>query len=361
MDRKLRFAQYGCGTTAAILLKYMVNKGAEPVAIIDRNKGRRSRQIEDVWPECGVSGLTIQPPENAVEILREAKPDICIIATRSTMSDIMEPFENCAKAGVSAITIAEEAVYPYNSSPELAEELDKMAREARVVFSASGFTDTYWGSLVTTLAGSLNQVKDIEGFCIYSAYADTLADYHGVGLSAAEFEEKFGRLNSISAEDQKQMIKNGEFEPISMWNQNGWLCRKMDLNVISQRQEARPEICTEPVYSSELDREFQPGTVTGSHFTAITETEEGITIRSTCVGRVFGENDEEYTSWKITGDPDVAMRFDMADANNQTCSNLVNRIPSVLNSEPGFISTYNFDNCIYMTDHIGAYVREKKE
>ena len=152
MERKLKFAQYGCGTTASILLKYMINKGAEPVAIIDRNAGRRGKLIEEVWPECGAQGLRITPPEDAAALLRETKPDICIIATRSTMNDIMEPFENCAKAGVSAITIAEEAVYPYNSSPEKAAYLDRLAKEAGVVFSASGFTDTYWGSLVTTLS-----------------------------------------------------------------------------------------------------------------------------------------------------------------------------------------------------------------
>lgn len=359
MERKLRFAQYGCGTTASILLKYMVNKGAEPVAIIDRNAGRRGKMIEDVWPDCRVKGLRITPPEEAVELLEKTKPDICIISTRSTLKDIMEPFENCAKAGVSAITIAEEAVYPFNSSPEKAAELDRLAKDAGVVFSASGFTDTYWGSLVTTLAGTMNEIEEIEGYCIYSAYADTLAAYHGVGLSVEEFEEQFGKYNMMSPEEQKKLILEGKFEPISMWNQNGWLCSKMGLTVTSQKQLCEYETREETLYSTELNRAFEPGTVIGSKFTAVTETVEGITIKGSCAARVFTNDDEEYTSWIIKGEPYVKMRFDMADANFQTCSNLINRIPSVLNSRPGFITTDNFENCIYMTDHIGKYVKEK--
>lgn len=357
MERKLKFAQYGCGTTASILLKYMINKGAEPVAIIDRNAGRRGKLIEEVWPECGAQGLRITPPEDAADLLRETKPDICIIATRSTMNDIMEPFENCAKAGVSAITIAEEAVYPYNSSPEKAAYLDRLAKEAGVVFSASGFTDTYWGSLVTTLAGSLNMVEEIEGYCLYSAYAETLAAYHGVGLTVEEFEEQFGTYNRMSPEKQQQLVLEGKFEPISMWNQNGWLCSKMGLTAVSQKQICQYETREDAVYSTELHREFEPGLVTGSRFTAVTETAEGITIKGSCAARVFTPEDREYTSWSIKGEPDVSMRFDMKDANYQTCSNLINRIPAVLNSSPGFVTSDRFENCTYMTDHIGSYVK----
>lgn len=356
MERKLRFAQYGCGITAELLLRYMVNKGAEPVAIIDRNVGRRGRMIEDVWPECGVKGLRINEPEKALEVLQETKPDICIIATRSLMNDIMEPFENCAKAGVSAITIAEEAVFPYNSSPELAETLDLMAKAHGVSFTASGFTDTFWGSLVVTLAGSMNKIDEIRGLCLYSAYADTLATYHGIGLSPEEFENEFGRFNRMDSEEQRELVAKGEFVPISMWNQNGWICERMGLTAVSQKQIAEPIVSTDEVYSPELDRTFQAGKVTSSKFTAVTETAEGITIKGSCMAKVFIEGDEEYTEWEIKGDPDVSMRFDMVDANYQTCSNLINRIPQVLASKPGFHSSVEFENASYMTRDINEYI-----
>jgi len=355
MERKFRFAQYGCGVVAPIIIQYMVNKGAEPVAIIDRNLNRRGKMIEEVW-DCGVSGIRITEPENAVKVLRETKPDICIIATRSSLEDVIAPFENCAKAGVSAITTSEETVFPSISNPDGADYLDKMAKEAGVVFSASGFPDTYWGSLVTTLAGSVNVVDRIKGYCIYSAYGETLAADHGVGLSQEEFEKKFGMYNRKTPEEQLNDIRKGKLTPSNMWYQNYWLCSNIGLTVKKHMQLCRPFIAEKDVYSDELNRRFTTGTVIGAEFTALTETEEGPVLESTCASKVFSEDDQEYTIWEIEGEPSVSMRFDMKDANYQTCSNLINRIPDILSCKPGFVTTDKLENARYLTRPIGTYV-----
>ena len=359
MERKLKFAQYGCGTTASILLKYMINKGAEPVAIIDRNAGRRGKLIEEVWPECGAQGLRITPPEDAAALLRETKPGICIIATRSTMNDIMEPFENCAKAGVSAITIAEEAVYPYNSSPEKAAYLDRLAKEAGVVFSASGFTDTYWGSLVTTLAGSLNMVEEIEGYCLYSAYAETLAAYHGVGLTVEEFEEQFGTYNRMSPEKQQQLVLEGKFEPISMWNQNGWLCSKMGLHVKSQTQKCIPCVDKEDLKSETLGMVVKAGYATGMRAVVTTETEEGITFETECVGKIYNKDEIDTNVWTLYGEPETTCIVNQPATVELTCATLVNRIPQLIDAPAGYVTTDQFPYNEYMVKPMNEYVRTK--
>lgn len=360
MERRLRFAQYGCGVIAPILLQYMINKGAEPVAIIDRNVNRRGKMIEDVW-DCGVRGIRITEPENAVEVLQKTKPDICIIATRSSLEDVTEPFENCAKAGVSAVTTSEEAVYPGVSDPDRTAYLDKLAKDAGVIFSASGFPDTYWGSLVEVLAGSVNVIEKIKGYCIYSAYGETLAADHGVGLTPDEFEEKFGLYNNKTPEEQLEDIRKGILTPSNMWYQNYWLCSKMGFTVKKHFQRCVPFIAENEVYSDELSRSFGSGSVIGAEFTAVTETEEGPVIESTCASKVFTEDDKEYTSWVIEGEPSVSMRFDMEDANYQTCSNLINRIPDILASEPGFVTTDQLNNARYLTKDIGTYIESVNE
>jgi len=355
MERQLKFALYGCGTIAPIFLEYMVNKGAEPVAIIDRNVNRKGRMIEDVW-DCGVSGIRITEPENAIRVLKETKPDICIVATRSSLEDVREPLENCIEAGVNAVTTSEEAVYPWKSEPELSKMLDEKAKEAGVVISASGFPDSYWGTLVIVLAGTVNEIDRIKGYCIYSAYGEPLASDHGVGLSIEEFKQNFEKYNDMSSDDQLDAIKRGELIPSNMWYQNWWLCSKMGFTAKTHRQICTPFIAERDIYSDELNRDFIKGQVIGAEFTAITETEEGPVFESTCASKVFTEDDIEYTSWEIEGEPAVSMRFDMEDANYQTCSNLINRIPDIMKCDPGFVTTDKLDYAQYLINDIGNYV-----
>lgn len=56
----------------------------------------------------------------------------------------------------------------------------------------SGYPDMYWGSLITTLAGSIHQLKKIKGSSSYDAedYGIALAEGHGAGLPVEEFEKQ---------------------------------------------------------------------------------------------------------------------------------------------------------------------------
>ncbi|MGZ7144667.1 hypothetical protein ACXWOO_09890, partial [Streptococcus pyogenes] len=91
------------------------------------------------------------------ELLAALKPDVAVITTMSTIADIYEAMATCARNGVNAISTAEEAIYPQNSSPTLVAELDALAKENGCTLTGSGYPDMYWGVLVDTLAGSLNK------------------------------------------------------------------------------------------------------------------------------------------------------------------------------------------------------------
>ena len=120
MERKVRFAQYGCGKMAKYLIRYGIEKGGELLAAFDVNPaviGKDASEIVgDGYPSIGVK---VSAAEEADKILGELKPDVCIIATRSTIAELEEIFIICAKHGINAITTCEEALYPWNSNPTL--------------------------------------------------------------------------------------------------------------------------------------------------------------------------------------------------------------------------------------------------
>ena len=82
-------------------------------------------------------------------VLATRQADIAVIAVASYMSDIYEHLYRCAEHGVNAITIAEEALYPWNTSPTAAAELDRLARQNGVTITGTGHQDVYWVNLVS--------------------------------------------------------------------------------------------------------------------------------------------------------------------------------------------------------------------
>ena len=124
MDRKVTFVQYGCGKMGKYLMRYGIEKGAELVGAFDVNPEIIGQDVSvviaDGYPEVGIK---INDAKDAEALLAEMKPDVCIVATRSTVAEIADIYRICAKLGINAISTCEEALYPWNSSPDLTKEL----------------------------------------------------------------------------------------------------------------------------------------------------------------------------------------------------------------------------------------------
>ncbi len=197
MNRKIKIAQYGCGKMSVYLMRYVLEKGAELVAAFDMNPAVIGKDIGEIMGSDHV-GIKVSDAKEADRILGEQKPDVCIIATRSTMIDVKDAFTVCAKNGVNAISTCEESLYPWNSSYQITKDLDALAKANNCTLCGSGYPDMYWGSLVTTLAGSIHHLKRIVGSSSYNVedYGIALAEGHGAGLSVEEFEPERLALQS---------------------------------------------------------------------------------------------------------------------------------------------------------------------
>ena len=70
-----------------------------------------------------------------------------------------------------------------------------------------------------------------------------------------------------------------------------------------------------------------------------TTTKEGITIEAECIGKVYSEEDCDKNEWTVYGEPDTTFVVTRPDTVRLTCASIVNRIPDVLQSDPGFVPT----------------------
>ncbi|WP_149096385.1 dihydrodipicolinate reductase [Paenibacillus terrae] len=358
MERKVRAAQYGCGKMSVYLIRYLLEKGADIVAAFDVNPAVIGKDIGEVIGYGRTLGVKVSDIKDADQVLSELKPDVCVIATLSTMADIKTALTVCAKNGVNAISTAEESLYPWVSSPAVTEELDELAKNNNCTLSGSGYPDMYWGVLVDTLAGSLHKITKIKGISSYNVedYGIALAEGHGAGLTPTEFAEQIGKFNDLNSNEIREKIENGEVTPSYMWYQNGWLCSRMGLTPISQTQKCIPMTHDRDLESSTLGMTIKAGNATGMAAVVTTETAEGIVIETQCIGKVYASEEFDKNEWSFYGEPEVTINVDRPATVQLTCANLVNRIPALINSEPGYVTTDKLPNNAYLVKPLNEYI-----
>ena len=349
MDRKSKVAQYGTGKMSVYTMRYVYEKGAEIVGAVDVNPAVIGKDIGEIIGTEN-KGVKVVSLEEAEKMLTETKPDIVIVTTMSLIKDVEDALMLCAKLGINAITTCEEAFYPFNSSPVLTDKIDKLAKENNCTITGSGYQDAFWGNLISTLAGSTHKITKIKGSSSYNVedYGIALAKAHGAGLTLDEFDKQVASVDNISDEERKKLINAGEFLPSYMWNVNGWLCDKLGLTVKNQTQKCVPITCGKNIESSTLNMVVASGMATGMSAVVTTETEEGIVLETECIGKVYSDEDCDKNDWTIFGEPNTNLVITRPSTVELTCAAIVNRIPDVINSKPGFIPTSQMGELKYL-------------
>ena len=337
---KTKVVQYGAGKMSVYTMRYVYEKGVEIVGAIDVNPNIIGKDIGEIIGTEN-KGIKVVSNQEAEKLIRETKPDIVIVTTMSLISDVEDALMLCAKLGVNAITTCEEAFFPMNSNPTITKKLDETAKQNGCTITGSGYQDIYWGQLISSMAGSTQTIKRIKGSSSYNVedYGIALAKAHGAGLTLEEFDKQVASVDRISDEERQAMIQKGEYLPSYMWNVNGWLCAKLGLTVISQTQKTVPQTYKEDIESSTLGMTVKAGDATGMSAVVTTETKEGITLETECIGKVYSKEDFDKNEWTIEGEPTTTLVINRPSTVELTCASVVNRIPDVINAKPGYVPT----------------------
>lgn len=328
----IKFIQYGCGKMSTYTTEYAKDCKMEIVGAVDINKDIIGNDFY---------GVKITHADDFEKLLLDTKPDIVIVETMSLLSDLDDVLTTCAKNGVNAITTCEEAFYPEVSNPVLTKKIDKLAKENNCTITGSGYQDAFWGNLITTIAGATHGVTKIKGSSSYNVedYGIALAQVHGAGLTLEEFDKKIASADKISKEERLELINSGTYTPSYMWNVVPWIADKMNLHLTDMTQVCIPLTHDEDIESKTLNMTVKAGDATGMSAVVTGTTEEGIIIEAECIGKVYAKGEVDKNDWTIFGEPDTRFVVSEPDTVRLTCATVVNRIPDVINAEPGFIPT----------------------
>lgn len=358
MDRKIKVVQYGVGKMSLYTMRYVYEKGAEIVGAVDVNPDVIGKDIGEIL-NTEKKGVKVVSTNEAEEMLKQLKPDIAIVTTMSLLKDVEDALLLCAKLGINAITTCEEAFYPSNSNPTLTDKIDELAKANNCTITGSGYQDIYWGQLISSIAGSTQKITKIKGSSSYNVeeYGIALAKAHGAGLTLDNFDKEVASVDKINDEERQKIINSGNYLPSYMWNVNGWLCEKLGLTVKSQTQKCVPQTYKEDLYSSTLGMTIKSGDATGMSAVVTTETEEGITIESECIGKVYAPDEFDKNEWTVYGEPNTSIVVAKPATVELTCGSVVNRIPDVINSKPGYVPTCEFGELNFKVKPLNEYVK----
>lgn len=349
--KKFKVLQVGCGKMSKFTMKYAIEKGHKIVGAVDINEKIIGKDISKIMGGKSY-GVEIRPIEELKDLLKKTKPDVCLVTTMSLLSDCEDVLLTIAEAGVNAITTCEEAFYPSVSNPKLTKKIDKLAKENGCTITGSGYQDVFWGNLIYTLGGATHKITKIKGSSSYNVedYGIALAECHGAGLTKKEFDRDIASVDKISEEEREKIINAGEFSPSYMWNVVPWLADRFGFTITSMKQKCVPVMADEDIYSKTLDMNITKGQCRGMSAIVTAETKEGIVIEAECVGKVYTEDEVDRNEWTIVGEPSTTVVITEPKTVELTCASVVNRIPDVVNTIPGYIPTSELGELEYIKD-----------
>ncbi len=337
----MKVVQIGCGKMSAYSMRYVLDRGGEVVGAYDVSEKILGKDISEVIGSQEKYGVTVEHVDNLDASLKICTPDIAIITTQSLVSSIYPVLEVLAQNQVNAVSICEELFYAWDSNPVVSKKIDDLAKKYGVTITGSGYQDVSWGSMVTALAATAATVDTIHGISSYNLedYGLETASMHGAGLSTEEFKKQILEVNNVSEEEKQRLIAAGEFLPGYMWPVNGWVASALGLEVTKISQVAGATTYHEDLYSEVLQKTIAAGEPTGLRTVVTSETKEGITIITECIGRVFYPEEKDVNEWRIKGEPDMRFVMENPATVEMTCACAVNRLPDIIAAEPGYITS----------------------
>jgi len=314
---KPQVAIYGAGQYALESVRIMHRKGWDIVAAYNRAGEKIGRDIGEL---AGIEPLGVLVEDCEEAHYGSSGANIAIHSVADRLDYNWPGHQRLLGAGINVICHGGESNFPWGSRPELAGRLDELAKAHGVTFTGTGIWDysRIWSGLLA--AGSASELTGLIHRTLTNGEAAglELLKVCGGTLTLEEFSElNEGLLAGIYKTVPHQVL---------------WA---LGLEVTDVSEEREPILDSEPVFSNALGANIEPGICLGTRITTRVRTREGINATSINELRVLKPGEKEHMVWEVQGRPETVIRVDRTDSMHSSAACMVNRVPDVLNAEPG--------------------------
>ncbi len=340
--RNVKAIVYGVGATGSIMARLMLDKGVEIVGAIAQSPEKVGHDLGEVARLGFKAGVTVESDARAAVADRGA--DIAVVAVSSHLHSMCPHFELCLEHGVNVVTIEEESFYPWGTAPALAAKLDQIGKEHGATITGSGQQDVYWMSLVSVLMGAAHRVDSVDGRASWNA--DDYGPNVGREMHLDEAPDEFEAF--LAEHGRPSFVVENTLDALLA---DLGLTKKCSISSVV------PVIAEADTPSKSLGRTIEAGRLLGLVDSATVETEQGTRFTFEMEGRVYGPGDVDTNDWVIRGEPEELRLFnDRVPTRLTTCTQVVNRIPDVINAPPGFVTVDMLPRPSYRPYPLGSYL-----
>lgn len=322
MKTPLRVVQYGAGPIGVESMRTVLEKEKtgliKLVGAIDIDPAKAGQDVATLLGLSAPTGVTISPDAEAV--LAETKPDVVLHTTTSFLDKMHEQLVLCAKAGVHVVSSTEELSFPYDRHPELAAELDRIAKENGVVLLGTGVNPGYaMDTLALTATGVCSDVTEV--------HVERVVD---AGKRRLPLQRKVGAGLTVEAFEEKK--KTGTFGHIGLRESLLFVAQGLGWTLDSTDETLNPVVSPKRVETRFLT--VEEGQVAGIHH-AISGYMDGKAVLTLDLKMYVGA-DEPRDAVRVVGSPpiDLIVRGGIF-GDTATVAALVNMAPLVLDAAPG--------------------------
>lgn len=326
MRNTIKVAIWGFGAMGSGMARMLLNKmGVEIVGVCDKSDTRVGKSMYEILGVERKNRPEVIIKDNIDEVVSEKSCDICLVATDSFTKNAFPKLKHILEKKVNVISTAEEMAYPRAQNPELADELDKIARANEVSVLGTGINPgLMMDLLVVCLTGCMTDVEHIEAKRVnsLSPFGPAVMEEQGVGLTVEEFEKrvKEGTMaGHVGFAESVNMIADAI----------GWKVERFE-------QQMKPIVTT-------VDRKSPYGFAKAGDVAGVNMTGQGWVNGEVKIDMIHPQQIEPEMEGTETGDYITIKGTPAIHMSNKpevegglgTIAMCVNMIPHVINSKPG--------------------------
>jgi len=312
----------GRGMAETLLKK----KGVDIVGACDVNPNIVNKSMYEVLGFDKGDRKDVIIKDKVEEVITDKAADVVLIATDSFVKGVYDKIIYCLKKGINVITTAEEMAYPQAQEPELAREIDRVAKENGVTVLGTGINPgLIMDLLVITLTGACTDVDYIKAERVnnLSPFGPAVMNEQGVGITVDEFNRRVadGTLaGHVGFPESINMIVDAL----------GW---KLSKEVVQSKEPIVSNVYRKAPYA-----EVQPGNVAGCKMLGYGYVDGDLKIEMVHPQQVEPQLEGVETGdyIEIKGTPNISMQIKPeVPGGIGTIAMCVNMIPHVINAKPG--------------------------
>lgn len=321
MSNRLKMISYGVGVLGMRIAKAALERNKlQIVGAIDIDPVKIGKDLGELLEHDKNLGITVT--NDTKKLFAKTQPDVVIHTTSSYLIDVYPQLEECIKAKLSVVSTCEELTYPWDKEPDLAKQLDDLAKEYGVTICGTGINPGYlMDTLPLVLTAPCLEVKSIKVTRMMNSAHRRIPFQKkiGTGLTIDEFK-RFVAEKTITG--HVGLVESGQLIAVGL----GW---KLD-----EIMEYPPEPVIAEAEITTPYTTVQKGQVAGLKSVAVAKKDGKTVITLEFIA--YAGNDPEYDAVSIEGTPNINERIEGGvHGDIGTIAMVLNTIPKVLKAEPG--------------------------